>query len=72
MMKEGMPIRVMPEAVTAPREQAARQRQHDGERAGQRQVGNVDAGILQREEGDDDTGRVGHRGDAEIDLGARG
>src|SRR5260221_2239189 len=52
-------------------EKAARQRQHDGERAGKRQVGDVDAGILEGEEGDDDAGRVGDGGDAEIDLGAQ-
>ena len=70
MMKEGMPITVSPNALTRPSEGAERQRQQDRGPSGQRNVGDVDVGFLQREVGDRDAGDVGDGGDREVDLGA--
>ena len=69
MMKEGMPILVTPKAVTPPSARQVEIAEDDGEAAGERNIGDVHARILEREEGDDDAGRIGDAGDAKIDLG---
>ena len=70
MMKDGMPITVTPTAVIAPSaNEAGSAEQDDRDPAGQRQVGDVDVGFLQREERDRDAGDVGECRDREVDLG---
>ena len=59
------------EGGDAAEREAGRNRQYDGEAAGQRNIGDVHARILQREEGDHDARRVGHAGDAQVDLGGQ-
>ena len=70
MMKDGMPMTVTPERVDEAEREAGSERQQDRDRAGQRHVGDVHVGFLQREIGDHDAGGVGDRGDREVDLGA--
>ena len=70
MMKDGMPIMRHAEGVDEAEREADGQREQDRDDAGQRQVGDVHVALLQREEGDDDAGGVGDRGDREVDLGA--
>ena len=56
-------MRVTPKALMQPSAKAASRASEDRGDARQRQIGDVDVGLLQREEGDHDAGRVGDRGD---------
>ncbi len=69
MMKDGMPMRVMPKALMTPNTSADRIAMMMATAPRQGHVGDVDAGVLQGEEGDDDADRVGDVGEAQVDLG---
>ncbi len=47
MMKDGMPISVMPDGIDQAQQEAADQRQDDGEQPRQRHVGDVHVALLQ-------------------------
>ena len=70
-MNEGMPMTVTPAALTQPRQEAGQDRQKDRRKARQGQIGDVDVGFLEREEGDDDRRGIGDARHAEVDLGAQ-
>src|SRR5581483_10407391 len=60
-----------PDRVDRAEDEAGNQRQGDRDRAGEPDIGDVDVVGLGGEEGDDDAGRVGDRGDRQVDLGAQ-
>ena len=66
-----MPIQVTPKAVMRPKAQRREQGEHNGDDAGQRQVGDVHIVGLQGEIGNRDAHRIGNGGDRKINLGGQ-